>query len=231
VERKQADELMAEKLRQHPHARQFREASVWGLKLLDVAMLETDDCHYVDSDIRFFRPFNGLFCEGATRGRSVFLKDTVWQAYSVRPWHLCDGRKLRVASGINTGLTMIDRELYDLDFVDWFLKQPDWRVIPAWTEPTCWAALALRANGHAVSPRQITNLYPSARVTSETIAGHFLSAHRGRWQAEFDAPIGEAKEVAGVVFETLARVGPLALGINQCKRKLQNTLGHKIWRP
>lgn len=229
--RKEADEIMSEKLRSHPHARRFREDSIWGLKLLDVVLLEKGDCFYVDGDIRFFRRFSGLFCEGAAHGRSIFLKDTVWQAYSVRPWHLCDRRKLRIASGINTGLTLIDGKLFDLDFVEWFLAQPDWRVIPAWTEPTCWAALALRTNGHVVSPRQITNLYPSARVTPATIGGHFLSAHRGHWQAQLEAPIDDTAEATEVIFEPLKEIGPLRLGINQCKRKLQNTLGPKVWKP
>lgn len=229
--RREADAIMVEKLAAHPNARSFREGSVWGLKLLDVVLAEPGLCFYVDGDIRFFRPFRGLFADGAARRRCVFLRDTVWQAYSVRPWHLLDARGLRVASGINTGLTLCDPAVFDLDFVDWFLGQPDWRVIPAWTEPTCWAALALRGNGHAVDPEQLTNLYPSARITARTLAGHFLSAHRAQWQAQLDAPTLARAEPADVRFERLKPVGPLRLGLNQCKRKLQNTLGHRHWRP
>src|SRR5436189_300422 len=48
VGRKQADEIMSEKLRSHPHAWRFREDSIWGLKLLDVALLEKGDCFYID---------------------------------------------------------------------------------------------------------------------------------------------------------------------------------------
>ena len=181
MDRREADAIMAEKLASHSNARSFREGSVWGLKLLDVVLAEPGLCFYLDGDIRFFRPFRGLFADAAVRERCVFLRDTVWQAYSVRPWHLLDARGLNVASGINTGLTLCDPAIFDLDFVDWFLAQPDWRVIPAWTEPTCWAALALRGNGHGVIPEQLTNLYPSARITARTIAGHFLSAHRAQW--------------------------------------------------
>jgi hypothetical protein len=178
LDRRRIDEIMREKLASHPHAWTFREGSVWGLKLLDVVLAEPGLCFYLDGDIRFFRPFRGLFSEIATLRRCVFMRDTVWQAYSVRPWHLLDRRGLKVASGINTGLTLCDPEIFDLDFVDWFLSQPDWRVIPAWTEPTCWAALAARSNGHAVAPTQLTNLYPSARITQATIGGHLLSDHR-----------------------------------------------------
>lgn len=231
IERKHADQIMLERLEGHSHARQFRKDSVWGLKLLDIALLEEGDCFYLDGDIRFFRPFRGLFCEEAARGRSVFLKDDVWQAYSVRPWHLLDRRRLRIASGINTGLTVIDAGLYDLDFVEWFLSQPDWRVIPAWTEPTCWAALALRANGHAVSPRQITNLYPSAQVTAQTVGGHFLSAYRNLWQEQLEAPIQLEEGARDIRFQRLGRLSALGLAFSQCKRRLQNTVLRNHWKP
>jgi hypothetical protein len=188
-------------------------------------------CFYIDGDIRFFRPFRGLFSDESSRGRCVFLKDTVWQAYSVRPWHLLDSRRLRVASGINTGITLCDPAVFDLDFVDWFLAQPDWHVIPAWTEPTCWAALAMRANGHAIDPAQITNLYPSARITKPTLGAHFLSAHRHLWLRHLEAParLGEAEEQVSLL--KLPAVSVAGLAVNQCKRRLQNSLLRGYWQP
>lgn len=223
LERKHADEIMAERLAGHPNAWVFRAGSVWGLKLLDVVLAERGLCFYLDGDIRFFRPFRGLFAQDATRDRCVFLRDTVWQAYSIRPWHLLDRRGLKVASGINTGLTLCDPAVFDLDFVEWFLAQPDWRVIPAWTEPTCWAALAMRADGHAVDPIQITNLYPSARVTEETSGGHFLSAYRNHWNAQLKiAPVTDLPPVA-VRYVSLECLSAVGLAMNQCKRKFQNT--------
>lgn len=226
VRRAEADACMAERLARHAHARAFRAGSVWGLKLLDVALLEDGDCFYVDGDVRFFRPFRGLFTRAAVAGRSVFLRDTVWTAYSVRPWHLLDRRGLRVVEGINTGLTLIDRTCYDLDFVDWFLGQPDWRVIPAWTEPTCWAALAWRANGHAIDPRQIVNLYPRTTLGPNMLGAHFLSAHRAEYAAALAEPC-KGGSTAEVHFERLGRLGALALGWNQLRRKLGNEM---MWR-
>lgn len=222
MRRREADALMAARLARHAHARAFRAGSVWGLKLLDVALAEPGDCYYVDGDVRFFRPFRGLFCREAVAGRSVFLRDTVWTAYSIRPWHLLDSRGLSVVEGINTGLTLIDQAVYDLDFVDWFLGQPDWRVIPAWTEPTCWAALARRTKGHALDPKQFVNLYPQARVNEETVGAHFLSAYRSGFHDALTAGprLGEAP--VAVRFQSLAKLGPLGLGCNQLKRKLSN---------
>jgi hypothetical protein len=231
IRRGESDAIMAEKLAGHANARRFREGSVWGLKLLDVVLAEPGLCFYLDGDIRFFRPFRGLFADAATRGRCVFLRDTVWQAYSIRPWHLMDRRRLRVASGINTGLTLCDPAVFDLDFVDWFLGQDDWRVIPAWTEPTCWAALALRSDGHALIPAQLTNLYPSAPVTEQTLGGHFLSAYRGLWREQLEAPLRPDEPAREVRFERLRELSVLGLAANQAKRKLQNTLLRKVWKP
>ena len=232
LDRQVADECMAERLAAYPNARAFRAGSVWGLKLLDVVLVEPGLCFYLDSDIRFFRPFRGLFVDASTRGRCVFLRDTVWHAYSIRPWHLLDQRGLQVASGINTGLTLCDPQVFDLDFVDWFLGHLDWRVIPAWTEPTCWAALALRADGQAVDPEQVTNLYPSAKVTEQTLGAHFLSAYRSHWQSLLDQPVRRTTaRPADLRFQPLRSLNAAGLAINQLKRKLQNTVLRSIAQP
>jgi hypothetical protein len=232
LDRSVADEIMSERLAAYPNARAFREGSVWGLKLLDVVLVEPGLCFYLDSDIRFFRPFRGLFVDAATRGRCVFLRDTVWQAYSIRPWHLLDQRGLQVASGINTGLTLCDPQVFDLGFVDWFLGQLDWRVIPAWTEPTCWAALALRAGGQVVDPMQVTNLYPSAKVTEQTLGAHFLSAYRSQWQPLLNQPVRPTiARPADLRFQPLMPLTAAGLAINQFKRKLQNTVLRSIAQP
>lgn len=220
--RRDADAIMESQLRAHSHASAFRAGSVWGLKLLDVALAESGDCYYVDTDVRFFRPFVGLFAPTAIAGGPVFLRDLVWTAYSIRPWHLLDRRHLRVSAAINTGLTLVARRDYDLDFIDWFLSQPDWRVIPAWTEPTCWAALAVRMKGRAVDPAQLPNLYPQTRLGSEAIGAHFLSAYRGRFKAALDAPVITDAPPQPVRFRSLGRTGPVALAANQLKRKLGN---------
>ncbi len=227
IKRRSADEVMEERLCGYPSAAEFRRDSVWGLKLLDIVLLEERACFYCDGDVRFFRPFTGLFAEGTAHGRSVFLADTIWDAYSVRPWHLLDSRRLRLQSGINTGLTIIDRDMYDLEFVDWFLKQPDWRCIPAWTEPTCWAALASRTNGHVVAPTQIANLYPSARITGDTFGGHFLSAYRGQWNEALWHHLIELQEAIPVSMLKTQVCSAVRLGLNQTKRKLGNTM--RLW--
>ncbi|HVU32063.1 MAG TPA: hypothetical protein VHE61_01425 [Opitutaceae bacterium] len=222
LDRADADDRMAESLARFRHAEAFRRSSVWGLKLLDVVLAEPGDCFYLDGDIRFRRRFGGLFRADIPRGRCVFLRDPVWTAYSVRPWHLLGPRRLRLVDGINTGLTLIDRACFDLEFVDWFLAQPAWRVVPAWVEPTCWAALAERANGHAVSPRQIVNLYPRSRVDSETIGVHLLSSYRALFSTLAAGEPDLTLPARPVELVGLGRLGAVALGWNQLRRKWQN---------
>jgi len=220
--RTEADARLQTVLARHQHARSFRAASLWSLKLLDVVLAEPGDCYYIDADVRFLRPFRGLFTRATLANRVVFFRDPVWTSYSVRPWHLWDRRGLRLVEGINTGITFCDRACFDLDFVDWFLRQPDWRVIPAWTELTCWAALAARADGHAFAPEQMTNFYPQARVTSETVAAHFLSSFRAGFATELTLPPRLTEPPVEIRVQRLRPLGAVALAGNQLKRKLTN---------
>lgn len=224
ISRKYADSQMDDILANHPNTRAFRQGSVWGLKLLDVVLLEPGICFYLDSDIAFFRPFKDLFVEKNIKNRFIFLKDTVWHSYSVRPWHLLDQRKLTLSAGINTGLTFCDRNVFDLDFVEWFLSHSDWRVIPAWTEPTCWAALASRVNSLVVNPHQIVNLYPSANITENFLGGHFLSSYRSRWQHLFNTQLNQNETSAeSIEYMQLHNLHPFSFALNIAKRKLQNS--------
>ena len=225
-----ADEIMQQKLAAHPHARAFRAKQVWGIKLLDIVLAEPGHCYYADSDIRFLRPFRGLFTEDTVAGRCAFLRDEVWMAYSIRPWHLSrwfDRRGLRVVEGINTGLTIIDQSRFDLDFVDWFLAQPDWEVIPAWVEPTCWAALAVRANGHAIDPTQLTNLYPSAAVGPETVGVHLLSAYRKHFHSLLEQAPTLQMPCVDIRLQSLGVSGPWKFSCNQIGRKIRNEIDRR----
>ena len=223
INRAHADDVMDDLLSNYPHTRSYRSSQVFGLKLLDIVLLGDNYCFYMDSDIAFFRSFKGLFNHKAVAGRCVFLRDTVWHAYSIRPWHLTSHDNLQVASGMNTGLTLCDRSLFDLDFIEWFLSHPEWRVFPGWTEMTCWAALALRANGHAVQPQQLTNLYPTSKFTSATVGAHFLGSYRSRWKYLLNRPlVPNAEHPAEIKFELLKPLTAFSLSINTLKRKLQN---------
>jgi hypothetical protein len=223
LRRAEADARMAEQLAHHPHARAFRAGSVWGLKLLDVVLAEAGDCYYVDDDIRFFRRCRGLFRRAALAGRAVFLRDTVWHAYAVRPWHLTGRNALRLVGGLNSGLTLVDRAVYDLDFVDWFLAHPEWRAIPAWTEPTCWAALAARVGAVAVDPRQLINLYPGA-CPHGAVGAHFLSSFRAQFAPALGQAFDAAAPVEEIAFTPLRQLGPFELAANQLRRKATNEI-------
>ena len=82
----------------------------------------------------------------------------------------------------------------------------------------------MRADGHAVDPYQLCNLYPSASVTNLTIGAHFLSSYRADWNSLLHQPLQDTDAIPeDVKFHQLKSLSPLALAANQVKRKLQNT--------
>lgn len=223
VPRAAADAAMAERLARHPACAAFRARTLWGLKLLDIALLQEDDTFYVDGDVRFFRPFGGLFRKEALAAGPIFFHDHHWQAYSLRPWHLLNPR-LAVAASVNTGLTLISRSDYDLDFIEWFLARHAYPVVSAWIEPTVWAALAWRRRGRTLDPGQFPQLYPDRVLGDATIGAHFLSAYRSRFADALQNGLGDTTACEPLPIRTLPvrRLGPLGLGISQLRRACEN---------
>ena len=231
--RTEADERTFDALRPHPHARKLREESIWGVEFFDPLFADDSDplSFYVDADVLFFRSFRDLFRRDVLDGKSIFLRDVVWHAYSLRPQHLLGpASRSRAARGITTAVVCWDKRLIDWDYVEWFLSKPEYRVIPEWTLPTLQAGLALGANGHAVIPEQIVNAYPKAVLGPDAFAVHLLGSYREKWLPEAEraaekAAKEEPSEPRSCRLEPCRPLGPLGLFLNQCKRKLNNRLG------
>jgi hypothetical protein len=228
VGRKEADELVLEKLIPYKNCFKLRKNSIWGIELFDYHMIETSELSFwCDADVRFFRPYKGLFTIDAAENKCVFLRDTNWHAYTFHPKHLMGPKKLPVCSGINTGLNLLDKKFYDLEFIDWFLGQKDFFRIPEWVVPSCYAALGARCNSFFVEPQQILNLYPNAKIGAATFAGHFLSSYRQERKAEFEfdwkkkhtlkAPIATKMEACKLLKAS-------EYSINLIKRRIANRL-------
>ncbi len=226
VERETADEIILERLKNYKHASALRKNSIWGLELFDYHLFDESETYgfWCDADVKFIRPFSGLFTEEAAKGKSVFISDAVWQSYSIRPWHLMDDRCLNVISGMNLGLNIMDKRFYDLDYIDWFLGQDDYYAIPNWIVPTCYAALGARSNAYIIDNTQLVNLYPSAKITQQTFAAHFLSSYREQWKNELlkDNSGSMDLEPLSVRFERAKVCSPLELLRSQIERKINN---------
>jgi len=177
LSRREADEQMEERLRHHPVARQYRREQVFGLKLLDIALLSQTDIAYCDTDILFFKPFSNLFQFPDAKTGAIFMLD-FQEAYSIPIRHLIDQRTFGLASRVNAGLMSIRKDAYDLDFIEWFLKQPQFRMIMGWHEQTCWAALGNRIGAASWDSEQIAMIQPQTVYNDAIVAGHFTTPFR-----------------------------------------------------
>ena len=107
-----------------PNCQRFRKESIWGIEFFEPLFLDNKDpvSYYLDADILFLQPFSGLFNRSKTENSAIFLKDTQWDAYCLRPLHFIGkNKKPEVVEGINTGLVFWDKCAIDWDYLEWFL--------------------------------------------------------------------------------------------------------------
>ncbi|MBT3666320.1 MAG: hypothetical protein HN548_02485 [Opitutae bacterium] len=167
-----------------PNCQIFRKESIWGIEFFEPLFVNLKDpvSYYLDADILFLQPFAGLFNRSQTETGAIFLKDTQWDAYCLRPSHFIgDHKKPEVVEGINTGLVFWDKRAIDWDYLEWFLGAHHLHHIPEWIMPTAQAGLANRCNAKTVCPRQITNLYPNAKISDQTFGAHLYGSYRKNW--------------------------------------------------
>jgi hypothetical protein len=179
IPRSEADEQMQEHLKNYSHCQRYRSEHIYGLKLLDIALLSRGDFAYCDSDILFFRPFQNLFTWPDQETSAIFMQDYV-NAYSMLPWELIGSDEPKLVSKVNAGLSMIRKSAYDLDFIDWFLGQERFRHKVGWLEQSCWAALGHRIGCRQWNPRQVVLMRPWTQLTEQMVAGHFVKEVRHR---------------------------------------------------
>ena len=177
LSREAANEQMDELLKHHPVAQQYRRQQVFGLKLLDIALLSQTDIAYCDTDILFFKPFSRLFQFPDAKTSAIFMLD-FQEAYSIPVTQLIYNRRVGLASRVNAGLMSIRKNAYDLDFIEWFLSQPQFKMIMGWHEQTCWAALGHRIGSSSWNPHQIVMIQPQTTYNETMIAGHFTTPFR-----------------------------------------------------
>jgi hypothetical protein len=177
-------------LQGRPNCQKVRKDSIWGIEFFDPIFTFAEDpiSFYLDADILFLRPFSGLFERNQVKGGAIFLKDSQWDAYCFRPWQMLTNKsKLQTVQGITTGLVFWDKTAIDWDYLEWFLGENHLHKIPEWIIPTTQAGLAHRCEAKTISPRQITNLYPNARINEDTFGVHLLGSYRKSWMEKLEA--------------------------------------------
>jgi hypothetical protein len=177
--RVEADERVEALLHRHPVCLDYRRRTPIGLKLFDTALLSDGDLAYCDTDILFLKPFVGLFDWQASSHRFVAMED-VRDAYSVWPWHVLGKGALRLPRRFNAGLMFVRLDqVYDLDFVEWFLGQRKyWCERIDRLEQTCWAAMSRKYDGRKWAPEQVAMVTDESVLTSSVVAAHFAGTKR-----------------------------------------------------
>jgi hypothetical protein len=173
-----------------PNCQKVRKGSIWGIEFFDPIFAFPEDpiSFYLDADILFLCPFSGLFDREQVKDGAVFLKDTLWDAYSFRPWQMLIGKsKPQVVEGITTGLVFWDKTAIDWDYLEWFLGEHRLHQIPEWILPSAQAGLANRCEAKTISPRHITNLYPNAQIHDDTFGVHLLGSYRKSWMEKLES--------------------------------------------
>ena len=226
----EAKQTTLDHLEGHPNCQKLRRTSLWGIEFFDplFAAPKKTISHYIDADILFLRPFTGLFNNSTVEGGAVFLRDTQWDAYCLRPWHLFGfGKHPVIVKGITTALVCWDKRAIDWDYLEWFLSQNKFHRIPEWVMPTAQAGLAKRCQARVVSPTQLPNLYPNASIDKETFGVHLLGSYRDEWRPKVES---YAKEIPSdqsptqVSFEPCQSRGAFAYAANQTKRWVNTRL-------
>jgi hypothetical protein len=224
IDRASADERVDGELARYPLCRAARAACPLFLKLFDVALLESGELKYCDSDILCLRRFTGVFGPTDRRYRGCFMRDCK-HAYAVRPWHLRPLGQLRLRGCVNTGLIRTERGFLQLELVEWLLKKLGhldvWARRWYWTEQTCWAALASRGLcGLWDRRRAILASSDMGEYGEETAIIHFVSTYRhhldafaGRCRPVTDPPV----EIAST---SAAPVGPLGQFVSDLRARL-----------
>jgi hypothetical protein len=204
VTREEADDVALPVLRLLPRCRDMRTANPLFLKLIDLRLFEDASIFYVDSDVLFFRSFQGLF-DCNHRFDSVFMRDPK-NAYSVRPWQLRPFGSLSLAGFVNTGIVCCRSSFVDLDFVEYMLaklvREPVFQKRACWAEQTCWALLARRSRSAILDPEMFTVAEPdSTPFSGRTVAIHFVSTYRSQLYRMLSNQTDGAREPLQAEFE------------------------------
>ncbi len=142
VSRKESDELVCGQLGRYPRCLEYRAKNVFGLKLLDIPMLNEGLIRYSDCDILYFRRFDSLF-GNAPEANPLFIRqgDHFDFGKSRRRWASYRKHGITLPPFLNAGMYQFPKALWDLDYIEWFLSLTDLHDPVQLVEQNCWAAL------------------------------------------------------------------------------------------
>lgn len=176
IRRSELDAQAEQILKPFPRCRAFRQENPLGLKLFDVPLRFGSQGLFFDSDIFFFRRVDFSAVMEALGKDFVFMRDPN-QGYSARLVDLVIRNGLPMPSHVNTGIIGIPPDGHDLEFIEWFLGKPEFRLFPQIVEQTCYAALAGK-RCVLLDSSQIACCRDEGEPSPELAALHFIGHHK-----------------------------------------------------
>lgn len=197
------EEQVLERLSRHPACLRYRRASFMGIKVFDLPLLcRQPVLSYMDSDIVFFKRIERLFHPDSES--TTYLRSDE-EGFCAPAPELHWKWKIPLVISLNAGLFQIPMALYDLDRIEWFLREvyerkDVWRTRDN-AEQTVWAMLAALRPAHHFSRQQIhCSRFKKLEFTDHLVAVHCIY-HLKPW---IEKLVPRAKR-------SLARSEPVAL--------------------
>lgn len=201
-ERAEANALMEEKLRAHPHCAAFRHRHIMAMQVLDIPMLApgTGRVVYTDTDILYTRPLEcpDFFLGG---GLPFTGSQDIRESYAahLKAWPLLKKLGVQLASRSCGGMMSFEPSVHDLDYLEWLFRLDEQHGIfsgyPFFVPQTLFAALAARVERGWVEPRECVLAHPSniAWARRASII-HFAGYSRNYFQSVYDETIGNSAD-------------------------------------
>jgi hypothetical protein len=219
-----ADDQVAHLLVGRPILAATRKVNPFVRKLIDIpAFCDGGELIYCDTDVRFMRPFTGLFEELPSTHAACFMKD-IGLAYSIRSWNMLR-YGIQMPSRANTGLFQFRMQSFDPDHLEWFLARPELQTRYNWIEQTCWALMVPVGKCLLYDPSQVAIPDPGKPLDPAIVAYHFVTAFRYRLDEAGKMP-SRTDEDAPVAIRRVpsARQSVLDAAVGEARRFASNYL-------
>lgn len=171
------EEQIVERLSRYPACLRYRSASPMGFKLFDLPLLCSSPVFsYMDSDIVFFKRIERLFPPDP---EVVTYLPSDEEGFCAPAPELHWKWKIPLVVGLNAGLFQVPIALYDLDRIEWFLREVSerknvWRT-EGLAEQTVWAMFAAQRPAFHFSRQQFhCSRFKKLELTDDLVAVHCI---------------------------------------------------------
>ena len=227
VSRSHADEFLSDALSKWPNVARARTSLPHVMKLIDIGLIEQPDdtIRYVDTDIMFLRPFQGLFENHNVATSGAFLTDSK-NSFGARIKDFKPLGPLRLARRLNSGLFWIRTSAVDYDRIEFLFRTWGLRRIleyGGWFEQTVWAAIAWSSRCKMFDDTQLATAHRDRDTYEGSVGTHFVTPTRHQLDEllRLQASRPDQIEIAntGPEVETIRLLPPKPYGITSALRE------------